>query len=257
MLRLDGRVALVTGAASGIGAATAEAFADGGADLVLGWYAGDPHDVVPVVGAVEARGRRCLVVEADVAAAGAGDRLVEAALEEYGRLDIVLANAAIARDVPSAELDDARWSRLIEVDLTGVFRCFRAAIPPMVDAGWGRLLATSSVAGAVQGWPRHAHYATAKAGIVGLVRSLALELGPHGITANTVAPGVIPSPQSLDPVNSLGPEGVEAFATRVPVGRNGTPQDIANAFRYLASEEASFITGQVIVVDGGVTLSLT
>ena len=257
MLRLDGRVALVTGAASGIGAATAEAFADGGADLVLGWYAGDPHDIGPVVATVEARGRRCLVVEADVAAAGAGDRLVEAALEEYGRLDIVLANAAIARDVPSAELDDARWSRLIEVDLTGVFRCFRAAIPPMVDAGWGRLLATSSVAGAVQGWSRHAHYATAKAGIVGLVRSLALELGPHGITANAVAPGVIPSPQSLDPVNSLGPDGVEAFATRVPVGRNGTPQDIANAFRYLASEEASFITGQVIVVDGGVTLSLT
>ncbi len=257
MFDLDGRVALVTGAASGIGAAAAEAFAEGGADLVLGWYAGDPHDIEPVARAIGARNRRCLVVEADVSQTGSGDRLVEAALDGYGRIDIVLANAAIARDVPSAELDDERWNALIETDLTGVFRCFRAAIPAMVDAGWGRLLATSSVAGAVQGWPRHAHYATAKAGLVGLVRSLALELGPHGITANAVAPGVIPSPQSLDPVNSLGPDGVEAFAARVPVGRNGTPQDIANAFRYLASEEASFVTGQVLVVDGGVTLSLT
>jgi 3-oxoacyl-[acyl-carrier protein] reductase len=257
MFTLEGRVAIVTGAASGIGAATAARFAEAGADLVLGWYAGDPHDVEPVVGAVEQRGRRCLAVEADVASTGAVDALVAAAVEAFGRLDIVVANAAIAREVPVEELDDERWRQLLEVDLAGVFRCFRAAIPHMRRAGWGRLLATSSIAGALQGWTRHVHYAAAKGGIVGLVRALALEVAPDGITVNAIAPGVIETPQSLDPVNSLGPDGVAAFAARVPVGRNGRPEDIAHLFHYLASEEASFLTGQTIVVDGGAALSLT
>ncbi len=257
MFRLDGRVALVTGAASGIGAASAVAFAKAGADVVLCWYRADPHDIRPVAASVEEHGRSCLVVEGDVAETEVVERMVGDAVSRFGRLDVVLANAAIARDVPAGELDDERWRRLLEVDLTGVFRCFRAAIPAMTEAGWGRLLATSSIAGAVQGWPRHVHYAAAKAGIVGLIRSLALELGPHGITVNAVAPGVIPSPQSLDPVNSLGPDGVAAFASRVPVGRNGSPEDVAAAFVFLASEEAGFITGQTLVVDGGVTLSLT
>lgn len=257
MLRLDGRVALVTGAASGIGAATARVFAEAGADLVLGWYRGDPHDVEPTRRAVEEAGRRCVVVEADVADTEAVERLVATGVGELGRLDVVVANAAIAREVPATELDDERWRELMEIDLLGVFRCFRAALPHMIEAGWGRLLATSSIAGAHQGWARHVHYTAAKAGIVGLVRGLAVEVAPHGITVNCVAPGVIVTPQSLDPVNSLGPEGVEAFAARVPVGRNGQPEDIAYAFLYLASEEAGFLTGQVLLIDGGVSLSLT
>jgi 3-oxoacyl-[acyl-carrier protein] reductase len=256
MFRLDGRVALITGAASGIGAATARVFADAGADLVLGWYPGDPHDVQPVRRAVEQRGRRCVLVEVDVKDTGEVERLVDTAVRELGRIDVVVANAAIARRVPSVELDDERWRQLMEVDLLGVFRCFRAALPHMMEAGFGRLLATSSIAGAFQGWAEHAHYTAAKAGIVGLVRTLAVEAAPHGITVNAVAPGVIVTPQSLDPVNSLGPNGVEAFVARVPVGRNGQPEDIAHAFLYLASEEASFVTGQVLLVDGGASLSL-
>lgn len=256
MLRLDGRVALVTGAASGIGAATAALFAEAGADVALGWYAGDPHDVGPVADAVRSHGRRALTFEGDVARTEDVERAVAATVAEFGRLDIVVANAAVARDVASDELDDERWLSLLEVDLGGVFRCFRAALPHMVAAGWGRLLATSSIAGAVQGWPRHAHYTAAKAGIVGLVRSLAVEYAARGITVNAVAPGVIVSPQTLDPVNSLGPEGLKAFSKSVPVGRNGDPLEIANAFLFLASERASYITGQTIVVDGGVTLSL-
>jgi 3-oxoacyl-[acyl-carrier protein] reductase len=254
---LEGRAALVTGAASGIGAATAAALARAGADVVLGWYAGDPHDVGPAVREVEAAGRRALAVEADVSQIGDVERLTESALEAFGRLDVVVANAAVARDVPEEELDDERWRALHEVDLLGVFRCFRAALPHMREAGWGRLLATSSIAGAVQGWPRHVHYTAAKAGLVGLVRGLALEVAPDGITVNAVAPGVIVTPQSLDPVNSLGPEGVAEFEQSVPVGRNGRPEDVAAAFVFLASEEAAFLTGQTIVVDGGVTLSLT
>jgi 3-oxoacyl-[acyl-carrier protein] reductase len=255
--RLDGRVALITGAASGIGAATARVLADAGADVAAGWYPPDPHDVEPTRRAVEAAGRKCLTVEVDVSDTASVEALVSRTLAELGRLDVVVANAAIARDVPTAELDDERWTALLEVDLGGVFRCFRAAVPHLVEAGWGRLLATSSIAGAYQGWARHAHYTTAKAGIVGLVRTLAVELGPHGITANAVAPGVIETPQSLDPVNSLGPEGVRDFAARVPVRRNGLPEDIAHTFLFLASEEASFLTGQVLLVDGGVSLSLT
>jgi len=255
--RLDGRVALVTGAASGIGAATAKVFADAGADIAAGWYPPDPHDVEPTRRAVEASGRRCLAVEVDVSDTDSVSGFVSRTIAELGRLDVVVANAAIARDVSTAELDDDQWSGLLDVDLGGVFRSFRAAIPHMIDAGWGRLLATSSIAGAHQGWARHAHYTTAKAGIVGLVRTLAVELGPHGITANAIAPGVIETPQSLDPVNSLGPEGVRDFAARVPVRRNGQPEDIAHTFLFLASEEASFLTGQVLLVDGGVSLSLT
>lgn len=255
--RLDGKAALVTGAASGIGAATARVLAGAGADVAVGWYPGDPHDVEPTRAAVEAAGRRCLVVEVDVADTASVERMISGALDELGGLDVVVANAAIARDVPSVGLDDDGWQALLDIDLTGVFRCFRAAIPHMVARGWGRLLTTSSIAGIYQGWPRHAHYTAAKAGLAGLVRSLAVEFGPYGITANAVAPGVIETPQSLDPVNSLGPDGVRQFAARVPVGRNGQPQDIAHAFLFLASEEASFITGQVLLVDGGVSLSLT
>jgi len=255
--RLDGRVALVTGAASGIGAATARVFGEAGADVVCGWYPPDPHDIEPTRAAVEASGRRCVVAEVDVSDTASVEAMVARAVAELGRLDVVVANAAIARDVPSPELDDDRWHSLLAVDLSGVFRCFRAAMPYMIEAGWGRLLATSSIAGAFQGWADHAHYTTAKAGLVGLVRTLAVELGPHGITANAIAPGVIETPQSLDPVNSLGPEGVREFAARVPVRRNGQPADIAHTFLFLASEQAAFLTGQVILVDGGVSLSLT
>lgn len=255
-MRLDGKVALVTGAASGIGAATAELFAEAGADVALCWYAGDPHDVRPVAAAVESHGRRALVLEGDVASTKDVERMVAGTVAQLGGLDIVVANAAIARDVASDELDDERWLSLLEIDLGGVFRCFRAALPHLLEAGGGRLLATSSIAGAVQGWPRHAHYTAAKAGVVGLVRSLALEYAAHGITVNAVAPGVVVSPQTLDPVNSLGPDGLATFAKSVPAGRNGDPLDIANAFLFLASDRASYITGQTIVVDGGVTLSL-
>jgi 3-oxoacyl-[acyl-carrier protein] reductase len=126
----------------------------------------------------------------------------------------------------------------------------------MIQRGWGRLLATSSIAGAVLGWPEHVHYTAAKGGIVGLVRGLALEVARQGITVNAVAPGVIETPQSSDPINSLGPEGLKAFADRVPVGRNGRPEDIAAVFLFLASEEAAYLTGQTILVDGGVSLPL-
>lgn len=256
MFRLDSKTAVVTGAASGIGAATACLFSRAGANVVLGWYPGDPHDVAPVEQGIAAAGGQALVVPVDVRETSQVQALFTAASDRFGGVDVVVANAAIARLVPSDELDDERWAALLDVDLAGVFRCFREAIPYLRARGGGRLLATSSVAGAIVGWPEHTHYATAKAGIQGMVRSLALELGPDQITVNAIAPGVIETPQALDPVNSLGPEGVAAFGAAVPLGRSGRPEDIAAAYLFLASDEAGYLTGQTLVVDGGVTLKL-
>jgi 3-oxoacyl-[acyl-carrier protein] reductase len=255
MFELEGRAAVITGAASGIGAATARVFADAGADVALAWFPGDPHDVEPVRAAVEAVGRRAVVVEVDVRDPRQVDALIEQCVAEFGRVDIAVANAGIARKVSLEDLDDDAWNLTLDVDLNGAWRLFRAVLPHMRRAGYGRLIATSSVAGTVSAWPEHPHYAAAKAALVGLVQNLAVDYGPDGITANAVAPGVVESPQSLDPVNSLGPEGVAAVAPRVPVRRVGVPEDIAYLYQYLASEEAGYLSGQLIVADGARSLA--
>jgi len=179
---------------------------------------------------------------------------VNTAAETFGRLDIVVANAAYTKQVPCEELDDTQWEDLLDVDLTGVWRTFRSAVPHLRAAGGGRLLATPSTVGTVEAWPFHGPYPAAQAGVRGLVRSLAAELGPDAITVNAVAPGIIETPQTLDPVNSLGPEGIALTGDRQPIRRVGRPDDIGHAYVYLASDEASFVTGQLLVVDGGRTL---
>lgn len=255
MFELTGRVALITGAASGIGAATARIFAAAGADVALAWYPPDGHDIEPIRQTVEAAGRRAIVQAVDVTKTDDIDRLVAHTIDELGRIDIVVANAGIARKVALADLDDNEWHKVIDVDLNGAWRCFRAALPHMQKAGYGRLIATSSVAGTVSGWPEHSHYAAAKGGLVGLIKSLAVEFAADGITANAVAPGVIRTPQALDPVNSLGPAGVDATASKVPTGRVGEPEDIGYVFQFLASPQAAYLTGQLIVVDGARSLA--
>lgn len=249
---LDSRVAVITGAASGIGAATARAFARAGADLALAWYPPDGHDIGPVADDVRALGAETIVVETDVRRRADVQRLIDSAVAELGAADVVVANAGIARREPLPEdVTDEQWQTILDVNLTGAWRCFRAAIPHMRRRGWGRLLATTSVSGPLQAWVEHTSYAASKAGMLGVINSLAVELGPAGITVNGVAPGVVATPQSLDPVNSLGPDGVAGQAAGTPVRRVGAAEDVAAAFQYLASEEASFVTGHVIVVDGG------
>jgi 3-oxoacyl-[acyl-carrier protein] reductase len=255
MFELTDRVAIITGAASGIGAATARVFAEAGADVGLAWYAGDPYDIDPVREAVEAAGRRAIVAQVDVRNSGEIDALVDLCMSELGRVDIAVANAGIARTVPLEQLDDDAWYATLDVDLTGVWRVFRSVLPHMRKAGYGRLIATSSVAGTVSAWPQHPQYAASKAGIVGLVQNLAVDYGPDGITANAVAPGVIRTPQALDPVNSLGPDGVAATAAKVPLGRVGEPEDIGYLYCFLASPESEYVTGQLIVADGARSLA--
>lgn len=255
MFDLTGRTALITGAASGIGAATAQIFAEAGADLALAWYPADGHDIEPVRVAAERAGSRVVVAAVDVTKTAEVDALVAQAVDELGGMHIVVANAGIARKVTLADLDDDAWNQVLDVDLNGAWRAFRAAIPHMQAAGFGRLIATSSVAGTVSAWPEHSHYAAAKAGLVGLVKSLAVEFAADGITANAVAPGVIRTPQALDPVNSLGPDGVDAVVAKIPAGRVGDPRDIGYVYQFLASAEASYVNGQLIVVDGARSLA--
>jgi len=253
VFRLDEKTAFITGASSGIGQATAIMFAQAGARVVTGWHPKDPHDINPVLDAIEKLGGEARPVEVDVT----DPESVEAALgfvaQSYGGVDIVVANAGIARRIAFEEMVERDWQDVINVDLGGVFRCFRSALPLMPDGG--RLLATSSISGAVTAWSEHAHYTAAKAGVIGLVRTVAIDVAHRGITVNAVAPGVIVTPQSLDEINSLGAGGLKQAESQIPLRRNGRPEDVAATFVFLASDEASYITGQTIVVDGGVTVA--
>ncbi|WP_179756740.1 SDR family NAD(P)-dependent oxidoreductase [Kineococcus aurantiacus] len=249
---MEGKVAVITGGASGIGRALAVAYARAGAASVVGFFPGDPHDVGETVAAVAAAGGRCLPVAVDVADAASVDALADAAVGEFGRLDIGVAAAGVLRRAPLAELDDAAWDAMLNVDLTGVLRTFRSCAGRM--GGPGALVAVSSIAGGVYGWDDHAHYAAAKSGVLGLCRSLAVELAPRGIRVNSVVPGLIESPQSLDPVNSLGPEGLAAAGASIPRGRVGTVDEAARVIRFLTGDDSAYVTGQSLVVDGGLTV---
>lgn len=249
---LAGKVAVISGGASGIGRALAVAYARAGAHSVVGHYPDDPHDVGETVAAVEERGGRCVAVDIDVRSFEQTERLAQAALDGFGRLDIAVAAAGILRRQSLAEMTDAAWDDMLSVDLTGVLRVFRSCGSRMAEGG--AMVATSSIAGGVYGWDDHAHYAAAKAGVLGLCRSLAVELAGRGIRVNAVIPGLIESPQSLDSVNSLGPDGLRAAGKVIPAGRVGTVDEAARVIRFLTSEDAAYVTGQSVVVDGGLTV---
>ena len=166
----------------------------------------------------------------------------------------MVANAGILRQAALAQMSDVQWNEMLGVDLGGVIRLFRAASQHMT--GSGSMVAISSIAGGVCGWGGHAHYAAAKAGMLGLCRSLAVELAPRAIRCNAVVPGLIETPQSLDPVNSLGAEGLKQAASLVPLQRIGRADEVAELVGFLCSERAAYITGQSIIIDGGLTVRM-
>jgi 3-oxoacyl-[acyl-carrier protein] reductase len=169
----------------------------------------------------------------------------------HGGIDVVVANAGIAHRVPLAELTDEKWDHTLEIDLKGMLRVVRPAIPGMKAKGVGAVICLSSIMGVAYGWDEHVAYSAAKSGVVGLVRGLAVELARSGIRVNGVAPGYIRTAQALSEVHSLGPEGLEQAANFIPMGRVGEPEDIADVVLFLASPAARYLTGQVVAVDGG------
>jgi len=240
---------LVTGAGIGIGAATARAFGDAGYRVIV-------TDILEeesrsVVSGIESGGGEAEYHHLDVTSTEEVESVVSAVQERYGPLNALVANAGIAHKVPLAELTDEKWDQTHEIDLKGVMRVCRAAAPAMREAGWGSMIAVSSIMGVAYGWDEHVQYSSAKAGIVGLVRGLAVELAREGIRVNGIAPGYIRTAQALSEEHSLGPEGLEQAAEFIPMGRVGEPEDIADVILFLASDAARYLTGQVIVVDGG------
>lgn len=246
------KAALVTGAASGIGQALALAYAQAGVAVAGGYLPGDVHDPSATAALVEAAGGQCLMLPVDVTQAGQVEAFAARAAGHYGRLDYAVANAGLLRQAALDDMSDAQWTEMMDVDLGGVMRVFRAAARHMRDGG--AMVAVSSIAGGVYGWQQHVHYAAAKAGVPGLCRAVAMELAPRGIRCNAVIPGLVETPQSLDAVNCLGPEGLARAAAGIPLGRVGSAREIALLIRFLTSDDASYITGQSVIADGGLTV---
>ena len=250
MGRLDGRVAFVTGAGRGIGAATALRMAEEGARVTLADI--DEEGCRQVAAELERVGSEGLVVRCNVADSAMVTSAIEETITHFGRLDILVNNAGVLRDNLLFKMTEEDWDTVMNVHLKGAFLCSRAAQAQMVKQKYGRIVSLSSTS--ALGNRGQSNYSAAKAGLQGLTRTLSIELGKFGITANAVAPGFIDTEmtratarrQGLDPQAQI-----DAGAKMIPVGRVGQPRDIANVICFLASEEAGFVSGQVIYVAGG------
>jgi 3-oxoacyl-[acyl-carrier protein] reductase len=242
---LENRVAIVTGAARGIGLATAERLAREGAAVVMADY--DLDQAQQAARALVAQGRAVLVQQCDVSRRADVLAMVRAAEDTYGRIDILVNNAGIAgRAAPLEEVTDEDWDRMMEVDLKSVFLCCQAVIAGMKARRSGRIINVASIAGK-EGNPNMIPYSTAKAGVIGLTKALAKEVASFGVYVNAISPAVIETPI----LRQLTPEQVQYMVQRIPLGRTGKPEEVAALICWLASDEASFTTGQCIDISGG------
>jgi len=239
---LSNRVAIITGSARGIGREIALKLAEVGATVVVT----DIEEAESVAEEIRAMNRQSLAVTANVSLSSDVATLVDTVISNYNRVDILVNNAGIARDQLLMRMSDEDWDAVLNVNLKSVFLCTRAVLRPMIKQRWGRIISISSIVGIV-GNPGQANYASAKAGIIGFTRTIAREVASRGITANAIAPGFIDTkmPQQLEENQR------QERMKRIPLGCLGSPRDVAEAVAFLASEEARYITGQVLGVDGG------
>lgn len=246
-MRLQGKVAIITGGASGIGKATTARFLEEGARVAI-W------DINEVAGKALAttwasQGASCKFYRVDTANLEVVTEMAEAVARDFGQIDILVNNAGITRDASMKKMTSAQWQQVIDVNLTGVFNCTKAVSPFMLERGYGRILNASSIVG-IYGNFGQANYVAAKAGVIGMTKVWAREFGRKGVTVNAVAPGFI----QTEMVDTIPKEYLAQLGEHTPLGRMGTPEDIANAYLFLASDEAGFITGATLSVDGGLVI---
>ena len=246
---LDDRVAIITGSGRGIGRAIALELARQGAAIVIN-DVGDAAPAQQVCQEILDKGGRSQVVLADISQSAEASRLVDSTLTAYGRVDILVNNAGITRDQLVLRMSDDDWDQVLSINLKGAFLCIKSALRPMLKQRWGRIINIASIAGVV-GNPGQANYSAAKAGLIGLTKTVAREVASRGITVNAVAPGAIDTAM----LQSLSENVRQEMVKQIPVGRLGTPEDVAQTVAFLASEATSYITGQVFHVDGGMVMA--
>lgn len=247
-MSLQGRVAIVTGAAQGIGRAIAETLAEAGADVAVADL--DPTRSKNTVAAVEKAGRKALNLKVNVADANDTKAMAEQVIKDWGKIDILVNNAGITRDGLLLRMKEEDWNLVLQVNLNGTFHCTKAVLQPMTKQRYGRIVNIASIVGAM-GNVGQANYAASKAAVIGFTKTVAREYASRNVTVNAVAPGFIDTAMT----QGLAAEVKEALQKQIPLARLGTPADIANAVRFLVSEDASYITGHVLHVNGGMLMS--